>query len=121
MTKRKEPGGISQVVNEIHRPVLGKEGGQEKAVKVEERKVAEANLDHRDPSPDPSLDQSPDQSLRNVVVVDLNLEVAVAVPKVGRATSIIPKMNKKMLRRRPGESCCRTYFILCLKLPLPAS
>ena len=29
-------------------------------------------------SPDPSLDQSPDQSLRNVVVVDLNLEVAVA-------------------------------------------
>ncbi len=117
MTKRKEPGGISQVVNEIHRPVLVKEGGQEKAVKAEERKVAEANLDHRDQSPD----QSPDQSLRSVVVVDLNLEVAVAVPKVGRATSIIPKMNKKMLRRRPGESCCRTYFILCSKLLLPAS
>ena len=35
--------------------------------KAEERKVAEANLDHQDPSPDPSLDQSPDQSLRNVV------------------------------------------------------
>ena len=87
MTKRKEPGGISQVVNEIHRPVLGKEGGQEKAVKAEERKVAEANLDHQDPSPDPSLDQSPDQSLRNVVVVDLNLE-----------ESLKPKKNMLLAR-----------------------
>lgn len=118
MTKRKEPGGISQVVNEIHRHVLAKEGGQEKVVKAEaeEKKVAEVNLDRQDQNLDQSRDRSPDQNRRNVVVVDLNLEVAVAAQKIGRVTLIFPKMNKKMLRKRPGESCCQTYFILFLKL-----
>ena len=118
MTKRKEPGGIFQVANEIHRHILAKEGGQEKVVKAEaeEKKVAEVNLDRQDQSRDQSPDQSLDQNRRNVVVVDLNLEVAVAARKIGRVTSIIPKMNKKTLRKRPGESCCQTYFILFLKL-----